>query len=30
MAPLVDPLRPLSGHILIVRAPGARDQQRCH
>jgi hypothetical protein len=24
------PLRPSSEHILIVRAPGARDQHGCH
>ena len=30
MAPVLIPLRPSSEHILIVRAPGARDQHRCH
>ena len=30
MTPLLIPLRPSSEHILIVRAPGARDQQGCH
>ena len=30
MAPVLVPLRPSSEHILIVRAPGARDQHGCH
>ena len=30
MAPVLVPLRPSSEHILIVRAPGARDRHRCH
>ena len=30
MAPVLVPLRPLSEHILIVRAPGARDRHGCH
>jgi hypothetical protein len=30
MAPVLIPLRPSSEHILIVRAPGARDQRGCH
>ena len=30
MAPVLVPLRPSSEHILIVRAPGARDQHACH
>ncbi len=30
MAHLSVPLRPSSDHILIVRAPGARDQHGCH
>jgi hypothetical protein len=29
-APVLVPLRPSSEHILIVRAPGARDQHGCH
>jgi len=29
MAPVLVPLRPSSEHILIVRAPGARDQHGC-
>ena len=29
MAPLLVPLRPSSEHILIVRAPGARDRHAC-
>ena len=30
MAPVLVPLRPSSKHILIVRAPGARDLHGCH
>ncbi|HWR21401.1 MAG TPA: hypothetical protein VN444_06020, partial [Verrucomicrobiae bacterium] len=30
MTPVMVPLRPSSEHILIVRAPGARDQHWCH
>ena len=30
MAPVLVPLRPSSEHILIVRAPGARDRHGCH
>jgi hypothetical protein len=30
VAPVLVPLRPSSEHILIVRAPGARDQHGCH
>jgi len=30
MAPVLAPLRPSSEHILIVRAPGARDRHGCH
>jgi len=30
MAPVLAPLRQSSEHILIVRAPGARDQHGCH
>jgi len=30
MASVLVPLRPSSEHILIVRAPGARDQHACH
>ena len=30
MAPVLVPLRPSSEHILIVRAPGAREQHGCH
>src|SRR2546430_9954933 len=30
MAPVLVPLRPSSEHILIVRAPGARDRHACH
>jgi hypothetical protein len=30
MAPVLVPLRQSSEHILIVRAPGARDQRGCH
>src|SRR5438034_11151222 len=30
MAPVLVPLRPSSEHILIVRAPGARDLHGCH
>ena len=30
MAPVLVPLRPSSEHILIVRAPEARDQHGCH
>ena len=30
MAPVLVPMRPSSEHILIVRAPGARNQHGCH
>src|SRR4029077_9390759 len=30
MAPVLVPMRPSSEHILIVRAPGARDRHACH
>ena len=30
MAPVLVPLRPSSEHILIVRAPGVRNQHGCH
>jgi hypothetical protein len=30
MAPVLVSLRPSSEHILIVRAPGARDQHECY
>ena len=30
MTSVLVPLRPSSEHILIVRAPGARDQRGCH
>jgi hypothetical protein len=30
MAPVLVPLRPSSEHILIMRAPGARNQHGCH
>jgi len=30
MTPVLVPLRPSSEHILIVRAPGARDHHGCH